>query len=164
MLPVDLGGVAAAAFPNGIVHYAVGGLLIGLGIVAIYLTVGTIVGASTFLESSLSYVSRLPRFRRQSYLDSREWRIVFTVGIIAGAGAYTLATGTGPWTTEVAPWRLLLGGVLVGIGTRIGKGCTSGHGVCGVASLSPTSLVNVVLFVGVAIAVAHLVEFAGVVP
>ena len=160
MLPPDL----AAVFPNGVVHYAVGGGLIGLGVVVVYLASGAIVGASTFLESSLSYVSRLPRFRRGSYLASREWRVVFTLGIVAGAGAFTLVTGAGAWTTQVAPWRLLAGGILVGIGTRVGKGCTSGHGVCGVASLSPASLVNVALFLGIAIVVAHGVELLGVVP
>jgi hypothetical protein len=70
----------------------------------------------------------------------------------------------GIFTTEVQPWRLFGGGVLVGIGTRIGKGCTAGHGVCGLGSASRTSLVNVVLFVGVAIVTAAVVAALGVTP
>ena len=50
------------------------------------------------------------------------------------------------------------------MGARLGKGCTSGHGICGLASVSPASLVNVVIFLGVAIIVAHLTEIIGVIP
>jgi uncharacterized membrane protein YedE/YeeE len=66
--------------------------------------------------------------------------------------------------TDVQPWRLFLGGILVGIGTRIGKGCTSGHGVCGVGSASKTSLVGVLTFLTVAIGTAQVVAALGVSP
>jgi uncharacterized membrane protein YedE/YeeE len=59
---------------------------------------------------------------------------------------------------------LLGGGVLVGIGTRLGKGCTSGHGICGIGSGSRTSIVNVITFMIVAIGTAQLVAALGVVP
>jgi uncharacterized membrane protein YedE/YeeE len=68
------------------------------------------------------------------------------------------------WTTDVQWWRLLGGGFLVGIGTRLGKGCTSGHGVCGIGSVSHTSIVNVVTFLGIAIVTAQLVAATGVTP
>ncbi|WP_416839564.1 YeeE/YedE family protein [Haloferax sp. DFSO52] len=152
-------------FPNGIAHYALGGLLIGLGTAIIYLGTGIIAGASTFLESTLSYVSDLPRFNKAKYVASRNWRVVFTLSIIAGAAIYTLTLGGGEWwVSEVQPWRFALGGVLVGIGTRIGKGCTSGHGVCGVGSRSRTSFVNVATFMVVAIGVAQLLQALGVSP
>ncbi|MEF8829922.1 MAG: YeeE/YedE family protein [Halobacteriales archaeon] len=151
-------------FPHGVVHYALGGLLIGLGVATIYLATGIITGASTFLESTLSYVSDVSRFNRTKYVASRDWRVLFTVGIVAGAAAYRLAVDPTPWTTEVQWWRLLAGGVLVGVGTRLGKGCTSGHGVCGVGSASRTSLVNVATFLLVAVATAGLVSAAGVAP
>ncbi|SFC09488.1 hypothetical protein SAMN05444422_104236 [Halobiforma haloterrestris] len=171
-------------FPEGISRYAVGGLLVGLGAVVIYLGTGIPAGASTFLESTLSYVSDQPRFQR--YRGSRDWRVVFTLGIIAGAAAYAMSFQSGLvssglyepgttgqlreiggftiWLTEVQPWRLFLGGVLVGIGTRIGKGCTSGHGVCGVGSASKTSIVGVVTFMLVAILTAQTVMALGVSP
>ena len=154
----------SSLFPNGIAHYAAGGVLVGLGVVVIYLATGLIPGASTFLESTWSYVSKLPRFNRPSYLESRDWRVVFTLGIVLGAAVYALTVGEFGWTTQVQPWRLFAGGILIGVGTRVGKGCTSGHGVCGVGSRSPASIVNVVIFVLVAMVVAAVVGVAGVVP
>ncbi|MDZ7700983.1 MAG: YeeE/YedE family protein [Halobacteriales archaeon] len=154
----------ATLFPNGLLHYAVGGLLVGLGVLVIYAGTGLVPGASTFLETTLSYVSARSRFRRSDYLASRDWRLVFTAGIVLGGTVYALTVGGGSWTTEVQPWRLFLGGTLVGVGTRLGKGCTSGHGVCGVASGSWTSLVNVVTFLAVAIGTATLVAALGVTP
>ncbi len=171
-------------FPAGISRYAVGGLLVGLGAVVIYLGTGIAAGASTFLESTLSYVSDQSRFQR--YRSSRDWRIVFTFGIIAGAALYAVTfqsgllssglyqpgttgetrdiAGVTIWLTDVQPWRLFLGGILVGIGTRIGKGCTSGHGVCGVGSASKTSIVGVITFLVVAIGTAQIVLALGVSP
>lgn len=154
----------AAYFPDGVVSYAVGGLFIGLGVAAIYFGTGIIAGASTFLETTLSYGSRLSRFNQSKYLASRDWRVTFTVGIVIGAAVYALTLGPGGWTTAVQPWRLLAGGFLVGVGTRLGKGCTSGHGVCGVGSISTTSITNVVTFMAVAIGTAQVALALGVSP
>ncbi|WIV67144.1 YeeE/YedE family protein [Natrialbaceae archaeon AArc-T1-2] len=163
MIELELAAsILADPFPEGISHYAIGGLLVGLGVAVIYLGTGRIAGASTFLESTLSYGSSLSRF--QEYRPSRDWRIVFTLGIVAGAGVYALAFQDGIWTTDVQPWRLFLGGVLIGIGTRLGKGCTSGHGVCGVGSASVTSFVGVATFLLIAIGTAQIVQALGVVP
>ena len=177
-------GTFEALFPNGISRYAVGGILVGLGTVIIYLGTGITAGASTFLESTLSYVSEQKQFKQ--YQPSRDWRVVFTLGIVGGAVIYALtfqaglvssglyATGTTGelrdvggftiWLTDVQPWRLFVGGILVGIGTRIGKGCTSGHGVCGVGSVSRTSIIGVVTFLVVAIVTANVVAAMGVSP
>lgn len=175
---------AAELFPNGVSRYAVGGLLVGLGTVLIYAGTGIPAGASTFLESTLSYVSDRSRFQR--YVGSRDWRLVFTAGIVLGGLAFAATfqsgllssslydpgttgrlyevAGVTLWLTDVQPWRLFVGGVLVGIGTRVGKGCTSGHGVCGVGSASKTSLVGVVTFLAVAIGTAQVVAALGVSP
>jgi uncharacterized membrane protein YedE/YeeE len=175
---------AADLFPNGISHYVVGGLLVGLGTVVIYVGTGIPVGASTFLESTLSYVSDQSRFQR--YVGSRDWRLVFTAGIILGAAAFAATVQSGfvrtplyepgtadqlyevadlsLWSTDVQPWRLFVGGILVGVGTRIGKGCTSGHGVCGVGSASKSSIVGVLTFLTVAIGTALAVAAVGVSP
>jgi uncharacterized membrane protein YedE/YeeE len=173
-----------ALFPNGISRYAVGGLLVGLGTVVIYAATGISAGASTFLESTLSYVSDLPRF--QQYVASRDWRVVFTAGIVLGGALFAATVQSGVvttslyaagstgelydvagvtlWSTDVQPWRLFGGGILVGIGTRLGKGCTSGHGVCGVGSASKTSIVGVMTFLTVAIGTAMVVAALGVTP
>ncbi|MFB6121480.1 MAG: YeeE/YedE family protein [Halobacteriaceae archaeon] len=153
-------------FPRGVLPYLLGGLLVGLGATVIYLATGIIAGASTFLESTLSYASDVDRFNRRKYVQSRGWRVVFTLGVVSGAAVWGFALAPDPsgWTTDVQWWRLLGGGVLVGVGTRLGKGCTSGHGVCGVGSLSNASLVNVATFMAVAIGTAQLVAAAGVTP
>ena len=156
-----------AYFPNGVSRYVIGGVLVGFATAMIYFGTAITAGASTFLESTLSYVSDRDRFKQ--YRPSRDWRVVFTVGIIGGAAVYALIyqgdpwaiSGSG-WTTEVSVWRLFVGGILVGIGTRIGKGCTSGHGICGVGSVSRTSLVGVATFLVVAIVTANLVAALGV--
>ncbi|WP_458187258.1 YeeE/YedE family protein [Haladaptatus sp. NG-WS-4] len=154
----------AELFPEGIARYAIGGVLIGLGAAVIYLGTGIIAGASTFLESTLSYVSNIPRFKQPKYIASRDWRVVFTLGIVGGAAIYQAVFHGEIWTTDVQWWRLLGGGILVGVGTRIGKGCTSGHGVCGVGSASSTSIANVAMFMAVAIGTAQLVQALGVTP
>jgi len=159
--PVPL-QVAAELFPNGISRYAIGGLFVGLGAAVIYVGTGISAGASTFLESTLSYVSGRSRF--QQYVASRDWRLVFTLGIILGAAVYAVVYQGGAWTTEVAWCRLLIGGVFVGVGTRVGKGCTSGHGVCGVGSASKTSIAGVLAFLLTAILTAQLVAALGVTP
>ena len=157
-----LDALAGLPFPNGITRYAVGGLLVGLGTLVVYGGTGVAAGASTFLESTLSYVSDASRF--QQYRASRDWRVLFTVGIVGGAAVYALLFQGGAWVTEVAPWRLFVGGIFVGVGTRVGKGCTSGHGICGVGSVSRTSLVGVATFVLVAILTANAVAALGVAP
>lgn len=147
-------------FPHGISRYAIGGILVGIGVLIIYAATAIPVGASTFLESTLSYISDFDRFQR--YRGSRDWRVVFTLGIVIGAIPYALFWQGGAFVTEVTWWQLFFGGILVGIGTRIGKGCTSGHGVCGVGSASKTSIIGVVVFLTVAILTAQLFLFAGV--
>lgn len=158
MVEIDV----SVLFPNGIARYLIGGILIGVATSAIYVGTGIKAGASSFLESTLSYVSGLSRFQR--YVASRDWRVLFTLGIVAGAGVYAVVFQAGAWTTEVQWWRLAFGGLLVGIGTRLGKGCTSGHGICGVASRSGASVLNVALFMVVAIGVAHGMLALGVSP
>ena len=155
---------AAEFFPRGIAPYLIGGLLIGFGTAIIYVGTGISAGASTFLESTLSYVSKQERFQQARFVTSRDWRVVFTLSIVAGAAIYAVVVQDGIWTTEVDAWRLFAGGLLVGVGTRLGKGCTSGHGICGVGSASRTSFVNVGVFMLVAIGTALLVSAMGVSP
>ena len=155
---------AAEFFPRGISHYLAGGLLSGLGTAIIYLGTGISAGASTFLESTLSYVSKQARFQQDRFVSSRDWRVVFTLSIVAGAAVYAIVFQGGIWTTEVDAWRLFAGGLLVGVGTRLGKGCTSGHGICGVGSASGTSVLNVGVFMIVAIGTALVVSAMGVTP
>ena len=144
-------------FPLGIEHYLFGGVLIGLGISFIYLTTGIIAGARTFFTSTWSYFTKIKFLQQKKYLESRSWRVIFAISIIVGALIHTFINGT--WfTTSLSWYRLLFGGILVGFGTRLSGGCTSGHGICGLASLSKESFVNVAVFFIVAIITAHIFE------
>jgi len=149
-------------FPNGIETYAIGGLFIGVGVVIIFLGTGILAGASAFLDSTLTFFSKLKRL--EPFKGERIWRLVFVSGTLIGAAIYAIFIQQETWQTDVQWWRLLGGGVLVGVGTRLGRGCTSGHGICGVGSLSRTSILNVITFMLLAIGTALLVQTLGVRP
>ena len=150
-------------FPLGLTRYVVGGFIIGLGVTFVYIMTGSHATQSSFFSSTLSYFSKLPYFQRKTYLDSREWRLIFAAGVIIGALIYTVTVSPdGFWVTSVQLWRLLLGGFLVGFGTRLSSGCTSGHGISGVASLSSTSLFAVITFIAVGIVTASIMQLLGV--
>jgi uncharacterized protein len=134
-------------FPTGIWQFIIGGSLIGLGTGLIYLLTGIYGGVSGSFSALFSGNNRLRR-------------ILFMLSIPLGALVYTLATGT--WFVTTVSWqRMLLGGLLVGIGVRMGRGCTSGHGVCGLSALSKDSLVSVIVFMGVAIITALTISVVG---
>ncbi len=74
------------------------------------------------------------------------WRLTFLGGLILGAAGYGLTTGGAPVVIEAGLPVLILGGLITGIGTRLGGGCTSGHGVCGIARFSGRSIAATVIF------------------
>ena len=152
-------------FPLGIWPYITGGLIIGIGVSFVYILTGIHSTQSSLFSTTMSYVSKIPYFQRKTYLESREWRLYFAAGVILGAVIYTLTVSPdGWWTTSVQLWRLVIGGFLVGFGTRLSSGCTSGHGISGIASLSSTSLFAVITFILFGIISAQLVTLLGVLP
>jgi uncharacterized protein len=155
----------SSLFPLGITPYIIGGIFIGLGVSLIFIFTGIRAGASSFFSSTLSYFSKKEYFQRKLYTNARVWRIVFTLGLILGAFIFTFTFNGGQFfTTNVQWWRLALGGFLVGFGTRFSRGCTSGHGICGLASLSLSSFLAVITFLVVAIFTAFIVSGLGVIP
>jgi len=120
-----------------------GGALIGLSATMLMLLLGRIAGVSGILAGCFDGVNR-----------DGAWRIALVLGLvavplIAGATGFAVEPPQMPMS-----WSLVAAaGVLVGFGTRLGGGCTSGHGVCGVARLSPRSLAATVIFVVTAAAV-----------
>jgi len=151
-------------FPLGIEPYLVGGILIGLGVSFIYIMTGLHATQSSFFTTTLSWFSKLAHFQEERNIKERDWRLILALGILSGALLYTFTLSpTGLWVTGISIWRLALGGLLVGIGTRLSNGCTSGHGISGLASLSTTSLYAVLTFMVVGILTAHLLQFLGVV-
>ena len=124
----------------------VGGVLIGLAVALMLLLNGRLAGISGIVSGMLS-----------SKAGNMVWRLAFVAGLMLGALAYVLVSG-GPLTVNVlaSPPAILIGGLLVGFGTRMGSGCTSGHGLCGLALLSRRSVVATAVFFGVAMVTVFL--------
>jgi len=154
MHPMDL---TLSLFPLGWQHYLLGGVLIGTGVALLFVLTGLVGGMSTVFSSTWSFVVQRPFFQQARFTDSRNWRLVFALGLVLGALLWWLVLAHGaPQTTDVPAWRLLLGGFLVGYGARLGNGCTSGHGICGLGSLQWPSLLAVLTFMATAFLTANL--------
>jgi hypothetical protein len=128
----------------------VGGLLIGGAALLLYATLGRIAGVSGIAFNAISSIGA-----------ERHWRIAFLGGLIAGGWIAVIAFGffSAPAPRTVTGIAIaLIAGVLVGFGTRMGNGCTSGHGVCGLARLSPRSLVAVIVFMAFGMMTATLLR------
>ncbi|TXT37539.1 MAG: hypothetical protein FD135_3532 [Comamonadaceae bacterium] len=144
-------------FPLGWQHYLLGGLLIGAGTGLLFLLTGRIGGMSTVFSSSWSYLVQRPFFQQARFTDSRGWRLVYAAGLILGALLWWLGfAGGAALATSVPAWQLLVGGFFVGYGARLGNGCTSGHGICGLGSLQLPSLYAVLTFMATAFLTANL--------
>lgn len=118
----------------------VGGGLIGLSAACLLLANGRIAGISGILGQALW----------PAVAGERSWRIAFLLGLPAGAALVSLVQG--PLTTQIdaSPPVILIAGILVGFGTRLGSGCTSGHGVCGMSRGSTRSIAATLTFMAVA--------------
>ena len=123
----------------------IGGALIGLSASLLWLANGRIAGISGILGGLSTPGGEVG------------WRLAFLFGLIAAPVIYTLTAGHSPQISMPSNPTLLIGaGLLVGFGTRLGSGCTSGHGVCGLARLSPRSMVATLTFMVTAFATVYL--------
>lgn len=128
-----------------------GGVLIGLSAALLWATHGRIGGITGIVAGLLR-----PRGA------DLEWRLLFVAGLLGGGRLIAWA-----WPAAFAahvprsPIALVVGGLLVGFGTRLGNGCTSGHGVCGVARLSPRSIVATLVFLLAGIATVAIMRGLG---
>jgi uncharacterized protein len=111
-----------------------GGLLIGLSASWLLLATGRIAGISGILGGLLAPAG-----------EDKLWRALFVAGLIVGCWLVRAASG-GAITISASVKELVLAGLLVGFGTRVANGCTSGHGVCGMARLSPRSIAATLTF------------------
>ena len=149
-------------FPTGWQHYLLGGLCIGLGTALLFCATGRLAGMSSVFTSSWSFISSRPYFVQPRWRASRTWRLQLAFGLVLGAALWWVWLGpSAPLTTAISDWRLLLGGVLAGFGARMSGGCTSGHGICGMASLKLPSLLAVLTFMGTGIATALTMRALG---
>lgn len=133
------------AEPN-LIGGIVGGALIGLAATLLLVVTGRIAGVSGIVGGLITPAPR----------GDRAWRAAFILGLIAGAAVYGTVRGGLSVQVQAQGPMLLLAGLLVGIGTRLGSGCTSGHGVCGLARRSPRSLAATLIFIGTAMVVVFL--------
>ena len=124
---------------------AVGGAMIGAAAVLLMALNGRIAGVSGIVAGVLAPL------RGEGRADL-SWRLAFVAGLIAAPLIVGLAQGAAvPIATPHPLWMTALGGLLVGYGTRLGSGCTSGHGVCGVARMSKRSIAATAMFMATAI-------------
>jgi uncharacterized membrane protein YedE/YeeE len=152
---------AEALFPHGAFHYLAGGLIIGAGVGALFLATGLIGGISTLYTAVWSFVSKQPFFQQARFTATRAWRLVYAAGLALGAALWLAASGAAPFVTQVTWWQLLAGGFVAGFGARLSSGCTSGHGICGLASLQLPSLLAVLIFLATAVVTANVVRYIG---
>ncbi|SFZ85543.1 hypothetical protein SAMN02983003_2708 [Devosia enhydra] len=126
----------------------VGGTMIGLAAVLLMAFHGRIAGMTGIITGLLPPVSA-----------DWGWRAAFLAGAVAAPLAVTLLTGTpiGFESPVPTPW-LIVGGLIVGVGVYFGSGCTSGHGVCGIARLSPRSIAATLTFMATAIATVFVIR------
>jgi len=124
-----------------------GGTLIGAGATVLLAFNGRIAGISGIFTGAM-------QFKRQEF-----WRWSFILGMLIGAALYEYGIAFQPTPRlPLDPGSMTLGGILVGIGTRLGNGCTSGHGVCGLGRLSLRSLVAVLTFLSTAMVTVFIIR------
>ena len=126
-----------------------GGILLGLASALFILLNGRILGISGIVGGLL----------RPKQGDV-SWRLSFLLGLLVAPVLYLLVAGPIPARIDAGWATVVIAGLLVGVGTRYGSGCTSGHGVCGLSRLSPRSLVATLAFMGAGFVTVFLVRHA----
>ncbi len=131
-------------------HGLIGGMLIGLAAVILYWFNGRIMGVSGITSRLLAKPDR-----------DTSWRAAFVLGLIAGGFFYQLKF---PVTAVIntTEYDVIIAGLLVGFGTVLGNGCTSGHGICGIARLSKRSIVATLIFMAAGIFAVWLKRMVGI--
>ena len=126
-----------------------GGVLLGLASALFVLLNGRILGISGIVGGLLR-----PR------AGDMGWRLAFLLGMLVAPGLYWLVVGPTQPRIDANWGMVVMAGLLVGVGTRYGSGCTSGHGVCGLSRMSPRSLVATLAFMGAGFVTVFLIRHA----
>jgi uncharacterized membrane protein YedE/YeeE len=125
----------------------VGGLLIGSSAVLLLLLLGRVAGIGGIVWGAVSGQA------------DNGWRWLFIVGLVLGPLLYHQLAGVpAPQPSNLPWWQAVAGGLLVGFGVKLGSGCTSGHGVCGIGRLSPRSLTATVVFMATGIITVYVIR------
>ena len=126
-----------------------GGVLIGLASVLLMATLGRIMGATGVLAGLIQPMG----------WSDFAWRAALLAGMVTGPAVVLLVTGQMPAVqVPVSTTMLIVGGFIVGLGVTFGSGCTSGHGVCGMARLSPRSIVATITFMATTAATVYIIR------
>lgn len=126
----------------------IGGGLIGLSAVLLLFFNGRITGISGIVGNLIL---------NRPFLEGL-WRLMFVIGLLVGAGLYVAVNGDLRVEVQANSSMLFAAGLLVGVGSRLGSGCTSGHGVCGIARLSKRSIVATLVFISIAMLVVYIMK------
>lgn len=135
MLTVDF------SIPSDWVYGLLGGWLIGVSALLLLLANGRIAGISGIAGRALS----------APLATDNRWRLLFVAGLIGGAAIFQALNGSLNITMPNIDIRFVAAAIFVGVGTRFGTGCTSGHGVCGIGRFSTRSLIATIIFMATAI-------------
>ena len=123
--------------------------MIGLAAVILMASAGRIMGATGIFRGLLT----------MRFDDAFQWRLIFIVGLLLGTAWTGLFTGAAHSISFVSSnLMIVIGGILVGAGTTLGNGCTSGHGICGISRFSMRSIVATCVFMAVAIITVFIVR------
>lgn len=135
-------------------HGLWGGVLIGVAVSLMLFWNGRVTGISGIAYGALNSVK-----------GDRAWRMSFLTGLVVGGlTLYLVMPGVFENTVILPTWALVVAGVLVGFGTVLGSGCTSGHGVCGISRMSPRSIAATVTFIAAGILSVLIFRKLGVLP
>jgi uncharacterized protein len=151
-------------------HWAAAGAAIAAITLALLFVTNRRLGISSGFEDICSLALPLPYFQRQSLLSNRTWRLPFVIGLLIGG--FVSALSSGGWQPTLAlgifderigfgpagklAW-MFVGGLFIGFGTRLGNGCTSGHGIFGMSNLERSSFVTTLAFMAGGIATTNLI-------
>ena len=133
----------------------IGGALIGMAASLLALFNGRIAGISGIVSQLLHWKSA-PK-------DHLPWRVLFLIGLVSSGWIYQLFFKLPVITTSISITTLMIAGLLVGVGTRLGSGCTSGHGVCGLGRLSTRSLIATMSFMTAGFVATYLFLHSGLI-
>lgn len=134
------------------INALVGGSIIGVSVSLMLLLNGRVTGISGIINGILTPAK-----------GDTAWRVLFVLGLLAGGltvSSFNPDTFSGQLPTE--SWTVIVAGLLVGFGTILGSGCTSGHGVCGISRMSPRSLVATMTFISAGVAAVYIFRSMGV--
>jgi uncharacterized membrane protein YedE/YeeE len=118
------------------INSLIGGMLIGAAAAMLILFNGKIAGISGILGELL-----------RPKKNDTAWRVMFLLGLVISPLIYSSVHPLPVVTVNANSFMIIIAGVLVGVGTRYGSGCTSGHGICGIARLSPRSILATITFI-----------------